>query len=561
MLNTLSLSLRRFGYLVRLEAREAWGITASVVGISLMITFGVALFAHREDFTLAFDVKEALGLALLAFAAFLPVLADIFAGSEERSARRAMASLPVSSGTIFGGQVFVALGAAAAIYAALCAAWMIATAVLGAPAEARPLGHEWGALGTLAGALAVSGVLMLPLAAVTVTCFVAQVFRHALAATVAGWGTAMGLIALYFDVGVIDLGVRFAQFPPVAASVVAVPWAILTLLIGFHFACRLRGSASRSWIVRGGRIALVLGLSSVAAAGIVELRERQRASYGFYDEGAYISCGMPDVSGDGETVVLKLAKDEVETGWFYDLVANRTYRIAEDNLDTLKDPMLSPFDRGLHRRRTALVRESVEVDGDWHRRVWGEEWTSPFDGPGISVEAIHVIPPRRRLPGIAFYFDADRRLHRVDLRTGKDSSTQYVVDGSAFSAGIDEEGRWLTWSDADGHFYAVELATGKRVDHAPEEPLGRIFAAFLVPSIGGDPVVRCLNEDGPSHGVIRDGEVIALPLARRYTHLVDVDGQHLVGISEENGLYLLGPDCEERTVLREPMPNAVPERP
>jgi len=89
--------LRSFACLVRLEGREARGIVGLVVGINLLLVLGVAWFARREGFELAFDTAEALLLGHLAFVGFLPVLADVLGGDRARAASGAMARLPVAS--------------------------------------------------------------------------------------------------------------------------------------------------------------------------------------------------------------------------------------------------------------------------------------------------------------------------------------------------------------------------------------------------------------------------------------------------------------------------------
>ena len=556
-------SLRRFSYVVRLEAREAKNLTALVLGISLMLTFGVALFARREGYGLDFRLEEALALGVLTFAAFLPVIADVFAGGEERSARRAMASLPLSSATMFGAQVCAALGAAAVIFAALCAGWALAAAVLDAPTELRPRGGGWGDFSGVAAALVEAGALVIPLAAAAVTCFVAQVFRHALAATIAGWAAALILFAQHFDAGIMNLGTSFAHFPAFTTAAASSPWTYLALLLAFGFACRLRGSANRSWWARASRIALVLALSSSAAAGAVSFQEWRRFAYDFNDPAAYISDPTTPVLNGGQAAVVQLSKNDFRTYWQVDLRDYSAKRMSKDWADKFyNETKGSPFYRGLERQRTAIVRDAHMIDGEYLRRVSEERWTSHFNGPPVVVEALQVIPPRRRRPEIAYYFDIDKRLHRVDLIKGKDTPTDHVIDGPAFCAAIDEDGRWLTWYAEEG-LNAVNLATGKHITYARKEPLGRIFNARWGASFRGAPVLRVDHDkrSGPSHATIQNGKFVPLPFSRRYSDLTDVDGQTLLGRSEENGLYLIGPNGQETATLRPPKPNALPKHP
>lgn len=559
MINALTLSLRRFIYLVRLELREARALIALVIAVCLALRTGLVWFEYQRGFGPTFKINDAIVLGMLSFAASLPVLADVFAGSGERCARSAIASQAVSSVTMYLAKVCAVAMATAAIYLTLCAASALTVAALVSPSAALPAGGST-EVHRVAHALVESGVLVLALAAVAVTSSVALVFRHALAATVAGWATIAALFAMHFDTGALKLGTRLASLSAETTQASASPWTYAVLFVAFGCACRLRGRASRSWWTRSWRIALVLGLSSGAAAGAMELREWRRATYEFNDPGAYISCGLPDVSGDGMRVVLKLSKDDVETGWYVDLVSLKAQRITSNNLEFLDDPMLSPFDRGLKRQRIRKLKEFGRVGGEFFRPAWEERWTSKLNQVASTVEEVHVIPPRRRLPEVAYYLDLDQRIHSVDLPSGTDTATPYRVDGEAPSFGVDEEGRWATWSDSDLHFRAVELATGQEVTYEQSGSLGRVIGGFLLPSFEGRPVLRCLNDHGSSHATIHDGKVVALPLARRYDQLVDVDGNHLIGISEENGLYLIGPGCEEIAVLREPMPAALPTR-
>lgn len=573
MPSRFSASLRRFGYLLRLEVREARNIVGLVLGLSAMITLGVAWFASREQFVLAFEVSEALLLGAFAFAGSLAVLADVLAGSDERAGRRAMASLPVSSATAFASRVVVVVGAAALIYVVLCATWIASVLVAHWALETRSVSHGFKDLGGVVLELVHGGALVIPLGAAAATAFVALVFRHALAATVAGWAAIASLVAFQFDAGIIDLGTRHLFFPKLAADVASSPITPMALLLGMGASYQLRGAASRSWLARSWRIALVLGLSSVAAASALELRDWRRTSYEFLDPLAYVDGPFPLVTLDGQAAVFNLRKNGYSTGWRVDLATGSAERFEFGQADRIpSDPFNLLFERGMKRRRRSIVRDHVYIDDVWHSRVTEESLSSRHGGPMVTVQAKWIIPPRRRLPEVAFYLDAGDRLHRVDLSTGDDSATEYTLSGYPSGACIDEEGRWLTWISSDERFHAIDLESGEETIFPGEDPADlpenlpgdrpKIYGSPWMPSLGGKPILRCYEGDGwPSHATIEDGKVVGLPLARRYYQLVDVDGERLVGLSEENGLYLLGPDCQEIEVLREPMPDALPRKP
>jgi hypothetical protein len=569
MLTSFNGTLRRFGYLVRLEAREVAWTTSLVLALCLFLILGVAWFAHSQGFELVFEVHEAIRLSHPAFVGFLVILADVLSGGEERAARRVMASLPVASALVFVAKVLVALVAAVLIYAILCAVWGALAVLAGSTPDVQTLRRSWEEFSGVAAELLSGGALVIPLASAAATAFVAVVFRHALPATIAGWTTIGALIAFQFRAEVIDLGTRHLYFPQLLTDVASNPVTLLALLVGLAAASQLRGAASRSWFARSWRIGLVLGLCSGAAASALELRDWHRTSYRFLDPMAYVDGPSPLVTLDGQATVVDLLKDEYSTSWRIELATGAVERLKPGHRDRMfDDPFVSLFERGMTRRRLGIIEGRVLRDGEWHGRLTEESLSHCRGGPAVTVIAKFILPPRRRLPDIAFYLDPDDRLHRVDLSTGEDSVTEYTLTGSPRSMCIDEGGRWLTWTSSDLRFHAIEMESGRQTVFPAEDPADlpegrpRVYGGWWMPSLGGKPVLRCFDGDGwPSHATIEDGQVVGLPLARRYWHLVDVDGERLVGLSEENGLYLLGRDCQEIAVLREPMPDALPKRP
>ncbi|QDV05919.1 hypothetical protein Poly30_14220 [Planctomycetes bacterium Poly30] len=538
---------RGFTALFGLEAREARMIFCGMLEIGLLVVAGVAWWTVRSNGEVAPGWKELLGLAGLAQLALVPVLADVLSAGDERSAQRAVASLPVSSGLVLLARGAVMLVAAATLFLGFAIAWWLLAAVLPGPSASSPCDESpW----DLVAAWATAGFPLLPLVSLGTTGLVALLFRHALSATVVGLASAAAFTAMLVDPGLLDRGTSLLRLDGPIHSVVYSPWTPLVLALPFWAAFRLRGGASRSWFVRGSRAALTLALCSGAAAGAAEFKEWRQLSYAFQDPLAQMN-NLPWVALDGSAVVLTLRRDEAVTAWAVDLCSGEPRRASEHELESYHEESR----RGFVRDRGPLVRARERVDGGWVHPVREERWTSELGGPPITVHVIHVLLPARRAPGIAYYVDADRWFHCVDLEAGTDEKTDIQIDGLPLTASVDEDGRWLTWNgefSATPTFTAVNLETRERIQYVPGSAGERIFGHAYMASSGGGPVLRSNRDDGTVYYTIRDGSFVPMPFQRSYLLIWDIDGERMIGGGKDGGLYLIEPDGSEATVLRSP---------
>lgn len=550
-MGSLAKRARRFSYLVRLEAREARATYGFVLALGLLLAVGRAWWLSRSGSDVTLGWSEARGHAWLAQLLLIPILADVFSANDERAAQRVVASLPVSSTAVFLARWTMVAGAALTLFLGLVLArgTFAALGPTGAEPALSPAGIEgsWGSIY----AWMLGGSPAFPLVVYSATCLVALVFRHGLSATLVGVFTIVSVVALLAS-DLVNRGERLLGDSDVVVNVLFSSFTPLVLLLTLSMAFRLRGSASRSWVARCVRVGAAVVMCSGMAAGAVEFKEWQRRHYGFDDPDASVS-GWPGVTLDGSLAVLSLEREGWRTGWALNLTNGEVERASEAHLSLFTgDPTLT-FHRGLERRSTAVVRGSELVNEDWLRRVVEERWTSEFGAPPMIVTSLFVISPRRREPHVAYYLDAERWFHRVDLADGTDVKMDIQIDGEPMSAGVDEDGRWLTWNGGrreDGVLRGVNLVTGERFEHVPESREKRIYGGYIMASFGGGPVLTAFTKDGPSHFMVRGGKVVPLPLVRRYSKLTDVDGERLLGCTDDGGVYLIGHDGEETVVFR-----------
>ena len=474
-----------FRAILRKELRDLAWLACGVAMASAMFVVGAgALF----DFVIAaFTPATWPTWCALGALAALPLAAEVLcADGRTGTARRAQA-WPTPRAAVIAAKLVALISYATLLLAVLLVASALAPGVR-----------------TMVPLDAVRDVLP-PIApvALAMTLVTAAVTGHSLAALLAGLATGAVLAALqgasFMPQTLASARLELWVMELLSRSTSPVALGIAALCVAWIHA--RRGPAARSVPRRALRASACMGVLAIAQFALESPRWFVTPRLAFDDPGAEVFHVHPSPDGRKIAVELFHRPSFCTTWWLIDAIGEAPPRRVSTPEVTRATGLGTAWQAGLldwsidgsvlvgastRGRNDSFQSRSWTIDpvtlsvdhppghpallgGSWIERkrtpdstadAPREVWSLPDGSAAMTLPVSRMLDRARRAPGVAFYTDADRSLHRVDLVAGEDLSTDVVLDESEGHPQFSDDGRWVVRKRASG-LELVELTSGR----------------------------------------------------------------------------------------------------